>query len=109
MTSTKLPYTQKQERLARYAKALAHPARVYILQFLEQQCACFAGNIANELPMAQSSVSQHLKELRDAGLIRGSLDPPRVQYCIHQENWKEARALFSALFKSGDNKLEDCC
>lgn len=92
------PYTEKQERIARYAKALSHPARIFILDFLGKQCACFVGNIVDELPMAQSSVSQHLKELKDAGLIQGAVDPPRVKYCINQENWSEAKALFRGFF-----------
>jgi len=92
------PYTEKQERLARYAKAFSHPARIFILQFLDQQCACFVGNIVEELPMAQSSVSQHLRELKNAGLIKGEVDPPRVKYCINRENWEEAKELFIEFF-----------
>ncbi len=92
------PYTEKQEKLARYAKALSHPARVFILQFLDQQCACFVGNIVDELPMAQSTVSQHLRELKNAGLIQGEVDPPRVKYCINRENREEAKELFKELF-----------
>lgn len=93
-----MPYTEKQKRLARYAKALGHPARLFILEFLESQSCCFVGNLVDELPMAQSTVSQHLKELKNAGLIQGSVDPPRVRYCVNRENWKEAKALFRELF-----------
>ena len=93
------PYTDYDEKLARYAKALSHPARVYILQFLDQQCACFVGNIVEELPMAQSTVSQHLKELKNAGLIQGTVDPPRVKYCVNRENWEEAKNMFAAFFE----------
>ena len=102
MAKQRLPYTEDQERLARYAKALAHPARLYILQFLERQCACYVGNIVDELPMAQSSVSQHLKELKEAGFIQGAVDPPRVKYCINREQWLEAQALFAAFFGKGE-------
>jgi predicted transcriptional regulator len=102
------PYTAQEEKLARYAKALGHPARVFILQFLERLDGCFVGNIVEELPMAQSSVSQHLKELKDAGLIQGEVAPPRVKYCIDRENWEEARTLFAALFGS-DLKNTPCC
>ncbi len=94
------PYTDTQERLARYAKALSHPARLFIMEFLDKQCACYVGNIVDELPMAQSSVSQHLKELKDAGLIQGTVDPPRVKYCINRDNWEEAKVLFRAFFDS---------
>ena len=97
MQSSK-PYTPADERLARYAKALGHPARVFILRYLEQQCACFAGNIAEMLPMAASTVSQHLKELKEAGLIQGEINPPTIKYCINQQNWAEAKALFLDFF-----------
>ena len=91
-------YTQEQEKLARYAKALGHPARVFILQFLESCNGCFVGNIVDELPMAQSTVSQHLKELKDAGLIQGTITPPKVRYCINRQNWEEAKSLFKDFF-----------
>jgi len=92
------PYTEKQIHMARFAKALAHPARLYILKFLETRCNCMAGNIVDELPMAQSTVSQHLKELKDAGLIQGSIEPPKVKYCINQNNWALAKQLFKDFF-----------
>ena len=101
------PYTQQEEKLARYAKALSHPVRVFILQFLDRQQGCFVGNIVDELPMAQSSVSQHLKELKDAGLIQGEVAAPRVKYCINRENWAEAKELFSGFF--GNIREEDAC
>ncbi len=85
--------------MARFAKALAHPARLYILKFLENRTQCYTGNIVDELPLAQSSVSQHLKELKDAGLISGTIEAPRVYYCIHKENWKLAKAYFSEFFE----------
>ena len=91
-------YTREQEKLARYAKALGHPARVFILKFLENCNGCFVGNIVDELPMAQSTVSQHLKELKDAGLIQGTITPPKVRYCINTQNWEEAKALFKDFF-----------
>jgi predicted transcriptional regulator len=91
-------YTPEQEKLARYAKALAHPARVFILQFLDKVDGCIVGNIVEQLPLAQSSVSQHLSELKASGLIQGEIDPPKIKYCINRENWAEARALFAGLF-----------
>ncbi|MBK7409521.1 MAG: winged helix-turn-helix transcriptional regulator [Saprospirales bacterium] len=102
------PYTEKEEKLARYAKALSHPVRVYILQFLDSQQGCYVGNIVEELPMAQSSVSQHLKELKDAGLIQGTVTPPRVKYCIDRQNWEEARVMF-AFFFGNIREEESCC
>ncbi|TVQ09335.1 MAG: ArsR family transcriptional regulator [Balneolaceae bacterium] len=85
-------------RLARYAKALGHPVRVSILKYLSSINACCAGTIFDQVPMAQSTVSQHLKELKKAGLIRGTIDPPRVHYCIDRENWEEAKKLFLEFF-----------
>jgi ArsR family transcriptional regulator len=93
------PYTPDDEKLARYAKAMAHPARIFILRFLENQQGCFAGNIAEKLPIAASTVSQHLKELKDAGLIRGTINPPTIKYCIEAEKWAEAKALFDVFFE----------
>ncbi len=92
-------YCQETVELARFAKALGHPTRVKILKFLKNRSCCFTGELVDDLPLAQSTVSQHLKELKDAGLIQGELDPPRIRYCIHEENWKKARALFSDFIK----------
>jgi DNA-binding transcriptional ArsR family regulator len=75
-----------QEALARFAKALGHPTRIEILVFLASQDSCFFGDIHDVLPIAKSTVSQHLKELRDAGLIKGEIEAPKVRYCIHKEN-----------------------
>ncbi len=97
------PFNTNDKKIAQYAKALAHPIRVFILRFLEKQCACFAGNISEQLPIANSTVSQHLKVLKEAGLIQGTIDPPTIKYCINKENWAEAKQLFEQLFK---DKLE---
>lgn len=93
------PYTLDDEKIARYAKALGHPARVFILRFLEKQCSCFAGDISEKLPMANSTVSQHLTALKEAGLIQGIINPPTIKYCINKENWAEAKALFKVFFE----------
>ncbi|HAR39087.1 MAG: transcriptional regulator [Bacteroidetes bacterium GWD2_45_23] len=99
METTKLTLqTAEQEMVARMAKALGHPTRIEILVFLASQDSCFFGDIHDELPMAKSTVSQHLKELKDAGLIQGEIETPKVRYCIHKENWEIARKLFSDLF-----------
>lgn len=87
------------KELAKFAKALAHPSRVQILRFLEKQCTCFAGDIGEQLPLAASTVSQHLKVLRSAGLIQGKANPPTITYCINQENWQRAKMLFENLFE----------
>lgn len=97
-TSADIDYTSKEETLARYAKALSHPIRIRILNFLESQSCCFTGELTEEIPMAQSTISQHLKELKDADLIQGDVMPPRVKYCINQKAWAEAKKMFSAFF-----------
>jgi len=88
-------YKEEEIELARYAKALSHPARISIIKLLASMNTCFCGEIVEELPIAQATVSQHLKELKDSGLIQGSIEPPKIRYCIEPENWNKARALFS--------------
>jgi len=91
-------YSKDIEEIARFAKALGHPTRITILKHLENQSCCFTGDLVDVLPLAQSTISQHLKELKNAGLIQGELKPPKIKYCIHQENWKKAKQLFEVLF-----------
>lgn len=92
--SIKSVTTDKQRRTARYAKAMGHPVRMYVLELLSSQSCCYSGDLSEELPIAKSTLSQHLKELRDAGLIQGEIESPRIKYCLDQENWKEAQILF---------------
>lgn len=101
-------YTDDEERTARFAKALGHPARVAILHFLAAQESCFFGDIHEVLPISKATVSQHLKELRDAGLIQGEIHPPKVRYCINRQNWDLARKLFADLFRDCADK-HGCC
>lgn len=84
MEDKKNDYTLKEEQIARFAKALGHPARVAILHFLAKREACYFGAIHEELPIAKATVSQHLKELKDAGLIQGEIETPKVKYCINR-------------------------
>lgn len=91
-------FTDEQNRLADLAKALAHPARIAILQLLVAKKACICGDLVDELPLAQPTVSQHLNELKRIGLIRGNINPPRVCYCINEPVWNEARQTFGAFF-----------
>ncbi len=91
-------YSIKQEQVARFAKAMGHPARIAILQFLAKQTQCYFGEIHEELPIAKATVSQHLKELKDAGLIQGEVETPKVKYCINRENWQLAKTLFGDFF-----------
>jgi ArsR family transcriptional regulator len=93
-----IEYDVKTEALAKFAKALGHPTRVLILNHLENQSCCFTGDLVDVLPIAQSTISQHLKELKNAGLIQGELESPKIKYCINQENWKLAQSLFKDFF-----------
>ena len=102
-------YSIKQEQTARFAKALGHPARIAILEFLAKQTQCYFGDIHEELPIAKATVSQHLKELKDAGLIQGEVETPKVKYCINRENWRLACELFGGLFCQCKDKKESCC
>lgn len=85
------------EELAALAKALGHPARIQILRLLCRRTSCICGDIVEELPLAQSTVSQHLKVLKDAGLVQGTIDGPRVCYCLNPRTLRRLRALVSAL------------
>ena len=102
-------YTTKQEQIARFAKAMGHPARIAILNFLAKQDCCFFGDIHEVLPISKATVSQHLKELKDAGLIQGEIETPKVKYCINRENWKIASILFAEFFEQCVCKKESCC
>ncbi|MCC5924455.1 MAG: winged helix-turn-helix transcriptional regulator [Crocinitomicaceae bacterium] len=89
--------TENQKQIAVFAKALGHPVRVAILELLNSEACCFHGDMANELPIAKSTLSQHLNELKKAGLIQGDITPPSVKYCINRDNYALAKALFHKL------------
>ena len=97
-TKVDINYQPKEEEMARYAKALGHPIRIAILKYLDQQSSCLTGDLVDVFPMAQSTISQHLKELKTAGLIQGEVNPPKVKYCINQEEWSKAKQLFCDFF-----------
>lgn len=101
MTRKVNPVTDNQKMLARYAKAISNPTRVFILEYLANNLnkCCYSGDMAEILPIARSTLSEHLKELKDAGLIQGEINPPYIRYCINPENWEEARLLLAKLFK----------
>ena len=109
MGSTKTEsFTDQQNRVANLAKAFAHPARVAILQLLAERNACVCGDLVDELPLAQATVSQHLKELKRIGIIKGTIDPPRICYCINEPVWHEAQQLFGQVFDQ-ITTTENCC
>jgi ArsR family transcriptional regulator, arsenate/arsenite/antimonite-responsive transcriptional repressor len=101
MTDKGKPITDNQEKIARYGKALSNPIRVFILDYLSNNLnkACYSGDMAEILPIARSTLSEHLKELKEAGLIQGEINPPYIRYCINPENWEEARLIFAKFFK----------
>lgn len=96
--SKKEEFTVRDNRLAGYAKALAHPARVAILRLLLKKQACICGDIVDEIPLSQSTISQHLKELKQAGLIKGEIEGAKICYCIDEKEWTRAKEEMNLLF-----------
>lgn len=101
-------YSLKEENIALFAKALGHPARIAIIQLLLKKQTCICGDIVNELPISQSTVSQHLKELKQAGIIKGEIAGVKTCYCIDEKQWNKVAKMFIELFA---NKYEPkkCC
>jgi predicted transcriptional regulator len=97
-TLLEVEYSGEEEVIASIAKAISHPVRVKILRLLASQACCFTGELTELIPMAQSTISQHLKALLNAGLIKGEINPPKVKYCIDRENWLKASALLGKFF-----------
>lgn len=91
--------SQSEKSMARYAKAMAHPVRIYILNLLSSQSCCYSGDLSEVLPIAKSTLSQHLKELKKAGLIRGETEPPKIKYCLDPDHWLEAKMLLRDFFQ----------
>lgn len=102
-------FSTKDVTLAKYAKALSHPARISILNLLIQKQTCICGDIVEELPLAQSTVSQHLKVLKEAGLIKGEIEGATVCYCIDEKEWTIARSLLDDFFLSYQPPSGNCC
>jgi ArsR family transcriptional regulator, lead/cadmium/zinc/bismuth-responsive transcriptional repressor len=101
-------FTEQQNRLALYAKALAHPARIAILQYLLKTNSCVCGSIVQEIGLAQATVSQHLKELKQIGIIKGNIEGSSVCYCIDADNWKNIKTDIAGFFDRLDD-IEMCC
>ena len=99
--------SKDQKKMARYAKAMGHPIRLYVLELLSKQSCCYSGDLSEVLPIVKSTLSQHLKELKDAGLIQGEIEAPRIKYCLNKDNWKEAQELFNRFFQQ-PIKITDC-
>ncbi len=107
LTKTQI-FTEQQNRLAVMLKAIAHPARIAILQQIISSNACICGDLVDELGLAQPTISQHLKELKNTGLIQGTIEGVSVCYCINPEVWKDLQQQLGGLFNSYEVK-PDCC
>jgi len=109
--SGKLEFTYEVKEIARISKALSHPVRVYILQKLSKMnSCCYSGDLVEEVPIGRSTLSEHLKDLKYAGLIQGEINPPYIKYCINRENWGKAKELFAGFLEynqSADLSCED--
>ncbi len=110
VTKTDL-FTEKQNELASVARVFAHPARVAIIEYLLRSNTCFNGHLVEELGLAQATISQHLRELKNSGIIQGTIEGVSVSYCINPEKWMEIKELFSSLFESFEAPSceDDCC
>lgn len=98
--ATKPKFTAQQEQIARIAKALSHPARVYIMEkLIGLNACCTSGEMIGDIPIARSTLSQHLKELKYAGLIQGEITPPQIKYCVNKANWEIAKILLKNFIK----------
>jgi predicted transcriptional regulator len=102
-------FTKQQNEIANMAKALAHPARIAILQYLVRKNACVCGDLVEELGLAQATTSQHLKELKNAGIIQGTIEGVSVCYCINPEVWNGYKELFAVFFKEVTLAGNKCC
>ena len=95
---TKDVITEEQKKFARWSKAMGHPTRMFIIELLSRQTCCYSGDLTEVLPIAKSTLSQHLKELKDAGLIQGEIEAPKIKYCLNRKNWNEAKTLMKKMF-----------
>ena len=103
--SKKEAFSLKQNKLADYAKALAHPARVAIVEYLAKTNACMCGDIVDILPLSQSTVSQHLRELKNVGLVKGEIEGTSVCYCLDEKGWNEVQSMLGEFLVS----MKKCC
>ncbi len=107
--SDKLEFTQEVQEIARISKALSHPVRVFIIQKLSKMnTCCYSGDLVEELPVGRSTLSQHLKELKYAGLIQGEINPPYIKYCINRENWEQAKKLLTDFLNENQSVNISC-
>lgn len=107
LTKTEI-FTEEHNKLAAAFKVLAHPARIAILQFIIDKKACICNDLVEELGLAQATISQHLKELKNSGIIQGTIEGKSVCYCIDEEVWKSVHQEFNTFFNQ-DVKVKSCC
>lgn len=108
--SPKPKFTEQQKQIALLAKALSHPARVYIMEKLSgMNSCCTSGEMIGDIPIARSTLSQHLKELKLAGLIQGNIEPPQIKYCINHKKWDDAKKLLTGFLKDNFYKNKESC
>jgi len=108
LTKTEM-FTGQQNEISSFAKVLGHPARIAILQYLFKIDSCVCGNLVNEIGLAQPTISQHLKELKNLGLIQGNIEGTSVCYCINIENWTKMKEIMFQFLNQDISKNEDCC
>ncbi len=101
-------FTLEQNELAAIAKALGHPARIAIIQQLLKMNSCICGDLVEEIPLAQPTISKHLKELKAVGIIKGTIEGTRVNYCIDATKWRATQSMFNGLFDTYVAD-QDCC
>ena len=102
-------FTDQQNKIALFAKVFGHPARVTILQHLFKIDSCVCGDLVSEIGLAQPTISQHLKELKHLGLIKGRVEGTSVCYCIHKENWTAMKIVMSEFLDQDLSQKTDCC
>jgi ArsR family transcriptional regulator, arsenate/arsenite/antimonite-responsive transcriptional repressor len=103
------PVSERQKKIARYAKALSHPMRLFIVEFLSAQTSCYSGNLSEILPIAKSTLSQHLKELKESGIMQGEIEGAKIKYCLNKENWEEAKLMLKSIGQSCNDITDNKC
>ena len=102
-------FTDQQNEISNIAKVFGHPARVAILQYLFKTNSCICGDLVDEIGLAQPTISQHLKELKNIGLIKGNIEGTSVCYCINEDNWSQMKSIISEFLNQDLNKNNNCC
>lgn len=102
-------FSEEQNKIAGMAKVLGHPARIAILQYIFKRQSCICGDLVGEIGLAQATISQHLRELKNVGLIKGNIEGTSVCYCVDNENWKKMKAMLIDFLSQEAAQVNDCC